>query len=175
MSVKPVAAVVAPLHPPRRNPSRLKKEVIEPSLQDKSLPTNHRRTTRSDPPSPTNALPDDIRRRAEDLATQERGLKRKRMEYDEDVLSFQGKQKIALETLEKREQTLKGLEDALRKKDEELNGEKGILQQLTVELERREAAIAVREEQSTLLSTFAQIENADRTLKRLEDIFSCSL
>ncbi|PSS36943.1 hypothetical protein PHLCEN_2v1219 [Hermanssonia centrifuga] len=97
------------------------------------------------------------------------------MEYDEDVLSFQGKQKTAVETFEKREQTLKGLEDALRQKDEELNGEKGILQQLKVELEEREAAIAVREEQSTLLSAFAQIENADQTLKRLEDIFSCSL
>ncbi|PSR75472.1 hypothetical protein PHLCEN_2v9109, partial [Hermanssonia centrifuga] len=97
------------------------------------------------------------------------------MEYDEDVLSFQGKQKTALETFEKREQTLKGLEDALRQKDEELNGEKGILQQLKVELEEREAAIAVREEQLTLLSAFAQIEDANQTLKRLEDIYSCSL
>ncbi|PSR81452.1 hypothetical protein PHLCEN_2v6380, partial [Hermanssonia centrifuga] len=116
----------------------------------------------SDPP--TNAPPDDIRRQAEELATLVRGLKRKRMEYDEDVLSFQGKQKTALETFEKHEQTLKGLENALRQKDEELNGKKDILQQLKVELEEREAAIAVREEQLTLLSAFAQIENANQTL-----------
>ncbi len=115
VSVKPVAPVVAPLHPPRSSSSRLKKEAIEPSLQDESLSTDRRRTTRSDPP--TNAPPDDIRRRAEELATHERGLKRKRMEYDEDVLSFQGKQKTALETFEKRKQTLKELEDALRQKD----------------------------------------------------------